>query len=177
MTHALARPDGGSSGAQPASQLASWWRYWALFVAAAYAAVILAVLAWSSEPAWAALLTAPFMVADGIFALGLGAAGTPGRRRLRIVGWTLLLLGAVPLISFAFVLVPLVLSTAPAVFASEPPVAGERGAHSSFSQVALQALAAGLAVLGLLLLGFVFLGSGEESSVEVTVGGAPTRVP
>ncbi len=144
---------------------ADWWRRWALLVAGAYAALLVAIVAGlSSEPAKAALVVAPLLVADVAFAWGLVKFDAERSRRLRIAGWVVVLLGAVPLISFAFVVAPLVLSTAPAAFARAS--APRERAGRTLTSTALQVAAVGFAILGLALIAAVVipgLGDGEET--------------
>jgi len=65
-----------------------WWRRWALLVAGVYAAfLVLIVTGLSSEPARAALILAPLLVADAAFAWGLVNFDAERGRRLRIAGW------------------------------------------------------------------------------------------
>ncbi len=152
------------------------WRYWALVVAGAYAVLLVVIVAGlSSEPATAALLVAPLLVADVAFAWGLVKFDEERSRRLRVAGWVVLLLGAVPLISFAFVVGPLVLSTAPAVFArasdrrAEPPERTPR----TLASIALQVGAVAFGILGLALIATVVLpGLGDGEKTETV-----TRTP
>ena len=98
-------------------RLASILRIWAVIVALAYLSVIMLVfvILFLQRDYWdlakALLLVSPAVVAVAAFVWGLVVWNTKQAWVARVVAWVVLAASMVPLISFSFVLAPLVYST------------------------------------------------------------------
>jgi len=93
-------------------------RAWAAGVAVLYGTLIVVIVLFlTSSPLRAAAMLLPFLVAAVVFALSLLKIRFDDRSRFpRAASWCVLLVGCYPLVSFAFVLGPLLLTAAPAAF-------------------------------------------------------------
>lgn len=96
-------------------------RRWAAAVAGAYLAVIVLVLLFETDrdpgdvPRLAALL-APGVLATGVFLWGTWAWTGTGAWACRVLGWIGMAADSLVLVSFSFVLWPLLLSALPALW-------------------------------------------------------------
>jgi len=96
-------------------------RAWALVVGIVYGALSLIIVAFlaANEPedalVGAAIIT-PLLVACAAFIWGLITWDTRRSRIVRTVAWFALVVGAIPLISIAFILIPLLISALPSLW-------------------------------------------------------------
>lgn len=96
-------------------------RAWALVVATAYIVLSLGIVVFlaANEPEdvlVGAAIISPLLVACGAFIWGLITWRTRRSWIVRTVAWLALAVGVIPLISFSFVLIPLLISTLPSLW-------------------------------------------------------------